>query len=211
MLKSEIKHFIDTRIFYAFLAVFIALSAFFFFANAALTQYIFNTLPLILVFLIPILTANSLKLQSDERSSALRVVLAKFLAVMVVYVIALATTIAYPIIMYAPFRTLFWGSLAPIYVGFLFYGAAMSAIGILISTVAKNSAVAAMVSFGVMFILNFVDMLGLWSGNMTFARVVNFISFSNRIFDVNLISMLYFTLIATLFTLLTIHKLNRRR
>ena len=193
----EIKHFIDTRIFYAFLAVFIALSAFFFASSPQ--RSVLPNLPLILVFLIPILTANSLKLQSDERSSALRVVLAKFIAVMVVYVVALATTVLYSI------------SYAQLYIGFLFYGAAMAAIGIFISSVAKNQAVAAIVSFGVMFILNFVDMLGLWSGNMMFARVVNFISFSNRIFDVNLISILYFTLIATLFTLLTIHKLNRRR
>ena len=230
ILKRELKSFFITPIFYIFITMFLALSAFFFHISGIIQVQVadisrfFVNLPFILVFLVPILTMRSIAEEKKSKTDQLlftapvatwEIVTAKYLAAVFVLVITMLSTIIFPIILFI------YGNpeLVPIisqYVGFIFYGAALIAIGIYISSLTENQFIAAIVSFGVLFVLSFIDMLGVWSGNLAFARFIGFISLQNRFSEfpqsiLNPASILYFILISVVFLFLTIQRLDRKR
>jgi len=230
ILKREIKSFFITPIFYIFITMFLVLSAFFFHisgiiqAQVADISHFFANLPLILVVLVPILTMRSIAEEKKSKTDQLlftapvatwEIVVAKYLASVFVFVITMFSTILYPIILYI------YGNpeTAPIisqYIGFIIYGAALISIGIYISSLTENQFIAAVISFGVLFILNFIDILGMWSGNINFARTVGFVSPMNRFSEfpqsiLNPAAILYFLLVSAVFVFLTIQRLDRKR
>ena len=230
ILKREIRSFFVTPISYVFITMFLVLTLLLFIGMGIVRRGVadmtglFANMPLILVFLIPILTMRSIAEERKSKTDQLlftapvstwEIVLAKYLASVFVFVITLLSTIIYPIILSI------YGNpeLAPIishYVGFILYGAAFIAIGIFISSLTENQFIAAVVSFGVLFALTFIDMVGQWSGNINVARFVGFISLQRRFSDfhwsiLNPASILYFLVIAALFVFLTIQQLDRKR
>ena len=228
--KREMKSFFVTPIFYIFITIFLLLSAFFFRISGILQQGIadislfFELMPWALMFLIPVLTMRSI---SDERKSKTdqllltapvkmrEIVLAKYFAALSVFVIAILSTLIFPAILF------FLGNpgVAPVishYLGYILYGAALIAIGVFISSLTENQFIAAVVSFAVLFVLSFIDWLGVLSGSIRIARAVNFISLQNRFeyFNLSILdlsSIIYFILIAALFVFLTIQRLDRKR
>ena len=228
--KREIKSFFVTPIFYIFLTMFLFLSAFFFQISGIMRHGVadislfFELMPWTLMFLIPVLTMRSI---ADERKSKTdqllltapvkmwEIVLAKYFAALCVFVIAILSTLIFPAILF------FLGNpgVATVishYLGYILYGAALIAIGIFISSLTENQFIAAVVTFGLLFMLTFISMLGVWSGDIRIARAVNFVSLQNRFEYFNfgildLSSIIYFILIAALFIFLTVQRLDRKR
>lgn len=121
----------------------------------------------IMVILAPILTmrllAEEQKLGTLEllMTSPVRdheVVLGKFLASMVIFIVTLALTSYYVILLY-------WygdpdtGPIMSGYLGFILYGAATLAVGILASAMTSNQLVAAVLSFGILLILILLNLV----------------------------------------------------
>jgi len=230
ILKREIKSFFITPIFYIFMTIFLAASVVFFIGSGIIQHRIaditwfFASMPMMLIFLIPILTMRSIAEEKKSKTDQLlftapvsiwEIVVAKYLAAVFVYLITILSTIVYPIILFA------YGNpaLAPIvsqYIGFILYGAALIAIGIFVSSLTENQFIAAVVSFGILLILELVHVIGMLSGNMNVARFTGFISIRHRFEDFNFsvlnpASILYFVLIAALFVFLTVQQLDRKR
>ena len=121
----------------------------------------------VMVILAPILTmrllAEEQKLGTLEllMTAPVRdheVVLGKFLASLVIFVVTLALTSYYVILLY-------WygdpdtGPLMSGYLGFILYGATTLAVGILASAMTSNQLVAAVLSFGVLLILVLLNLV----------------------------------------------------
>jgi ABC-2 type transport system permease protein len=86
------------------------------------------------------------------------VVFAKFLATLLVIVVMLALSLAYPITLEI-FGSPDWGPVYGGYLGLLLLGAALTSIGLAISAITTNQIVAAVLSIGVFFLLWSTDQL----------------------------------------------------
>jgi len=230
ILKREIKSFFVTPIFYVFITMFLILSAIFFWNSGIIQQQIaditgfFQLMPLALMFLIPVLTMRCIADEKKSKTDQLlftapvntwKIVLGKYFAAVFVFVITMLSTIVYPIILYV-FGNPATAPIVSHYIGYILYGATLIAIGIYISSLTENQFIAAVVSFGIFFVLNFLEIVGVLSGSIRVANFIGFISLQRRfeyfhISVLNLSSIVYFLLIATLFVFLTIQRLNRKR
>ena len=112
-------------------------------------------------FLVPLLTMRSFaeerRTKTDQLllTSPVRIVslvLGKFFAAVTVLAITLLLSFIYPVIL-AILGSPSWGEIISAYVGFLLMGCASIAIGIMISAATQSQVVAAVVTFGVFFML----------------------------------------------------------
>ncbi|HAJ97046.1 MAG TPA: ABC transporter permease [Ruminococcus sp.] len=117
------------------------------------------------IFIIPILTMRSF---ADERKggtevllltsplSVTKIVLAKFLSVVTVFLFMMLTTLFFPI--YASFSgQVMWSSLICVYIGFFLWGLVCIAAGLLLSSLTGNAIIAAVLGEIVMEGLLFLD------------------------------------------------------
>jgi len=210
--------------------MFLILSALFFRISGIIQHQVadisgfFQWMPLALTFLIPVLTMRCLADEKKSKTDQLlftspvntwEIVLGKYFAAVFVFVITMLSTIVYPIILYV-FGNPATAPIVSHYIGYILYGAALIAIGIYVSSLTENQFIAAVVSFGIFFVLYFLEIVGVLSGSIRFANFIGFISLQRRfeyfhISVLNLSSIVYFLLIAALFVFLTIQRLNRKR
>lgn len=131
--------------------------------NDYLILPLYSNLGVILLFLIPMLTMRTLaeekKLGTIELlfTSPIRIseiILGKFLAAFVVFLVIILPTIEYPIVL------LVAGSPAPdagpiltTYIGFVLLGASFISVGIFASSITENQMVAGSLAFGILLIL----------------------------------------------------------
>ena len=107
IMKRDLRSFFTSPIGYVFLAVFLLVSNYFFFGynvsgGASSLSYVFSSMLLILVFLIPLVTMRLMSEEMKQRTDQMLltapvrvfdIVLGKYLAAMLVFVIALACTL----------------------------------------------------------------------------------------------------------------------
>lgn len=112
-------------------------------------------------FLVPLLTMRSFAEERRTKTDQLlltspvrivSIVLGKFFAAVTVLAITLLLSFIYPVIL-AILGSPSWGEIISAYVGFLLMGCASIAIGIMISAATQSQVVAAVVTFGVFFML----------------------------------------------------------
>lgn len=126
---------------------------------------VFYNITLYFIFLLPILTMRTF---ADERKfgtevllvtspvSVLKIVLAKFLANMTVYIFMLAGTLVYPIVTAINGEVVI-SQLICAYIGIFSWGMMFIALGMLISSFTENSIIAAIIGEIVMFAILFFD------------------------------------------------------
>lgn len=158
---------------YAILTVFLVLmgynfTTFLFINKTATLLHVFAQMALLLLLMLPFVT---MRLFAEERKTGtlellmtapvreVEIVLAKFLASMSVVVVMIALSAAYPIVL-GLYAAPDWGPIYGGYLGLLLLGAALVAIGLLVSAVTANQLVAAVVSLGVFLLLWMVETLG---------------------------------------------------
>lgn len=122
---------------------------------------LFSNMTVILLLLIPLVT---MRLFAEERRSGTiellltypvrdgAVLVGKYLAAFTVYVIMLAFTLVYPLMVAYFARGLEWGPLLTGYVGLLLMGATFLAVGLFASSLTENQIVASIVTFGILLI-----------------------------------------------------------
>jgi len=173
LLAKETKALFTSPIAYVLIAVFLLLTGYTFTAflfisrTATLIQVIFQA-SMILLLIVPVIT---MRLLAEERrtgtlelllSSPVReieVVLAKFLASMLVIVVMLALTLSYPITLQT-FGSPDWGPVYSGYLGLVLLAGALVSIGLAISALTANQIVAATVSLGIFLLMWMLDSLG---------------------------------------------------
>ncbi len=153
-------------VFVAFLLLFAGIYAMLYNLNNGYPnfEYVLQSMTIIFLIAIPILTmrviAEERRQKTDQLLYALpvgmtRVVLGKYLALLTVVALPCAIMVLYPVLLSTfgavSFRTAY-GALA----GFLLLSAALAAIGLLISSLTENQAVAAGLCFAVMLLLYFM-------------------------------------------------------
>lgn len=228
--RREFKSFFTGPIGYIALAVIIAASGMFFFmynlnyGMADLTG-VFSGLFTISLLVIPFLT---MRLFSDEKrqktdqalltapGSLTGIVLGKFFAALVLYVIAISITLVYAVILAFQVSP-DWMLLVGNFIGLLLVGALIISIGVFISCLTESQVIAALGTLAVSVILLTIDQIGSLLGGITFLEgIVAFISITARYSEftaglINYDSIIYFITMQALFVFLTVRVLDSRR
>jgi ABC-2 type transport system permease protein len=173
LLAKEIKALFTSMIAYVVIAVFLLLMGYTFTAMLFLNKtatliHGFFQASMLLLLIVPIIT---MRLFAEERRSGtlellltapvreIDVVLAKFLASMVVIVVMLVLTLPQPMTLRL-FGDPDWGPVYSGYLGLLLLGGALTALGLAISALTANQIVAATVSLGLFLLMWMLDSLG---------------------------------------------------
>jgi len=228
ILKRELSAYFASPIGYIYLAVFYVFSGYYFFSvlysNTTNMTAVFTGLFTIILMLIPILT---MRLFSEDRKNRtdqalltapvnlLGMVMGKYLAALVVYLLGVAITIVYAIVI-ATFARPDWSVIAGNVAGMVLLGAAMIAIGMFISAMTENQVIAAVGGFAVGFALIMVDSL---SGLITISWLSKFVaglsfmtrynSFTTGILDIS--NVFFFVSVCAVFVFLTVRVFEKRR
>jgi ABC-2 type transport system permease protein len=129
-------------------------------AQTMVFQPLFEVMAIVLLFLIPLLT---MRLLAEEKRSGTAellftypltdwgVILGKYLAALLIYVIFLGLTLAYALV-FAGLAKLDWGALASGYVGLILLGGAFLSLGLLTSSLTQNQIVAGVAAFGLLLL-----------------------------------------------------------
>lgn len=226
---KEMKQYFRSMIAYVFLTILLLGSGFLFVTANLMSQngdikVFFSSLFGILLFLIPMLTMRQFSEEQKQRTQQLlftlplslgSIVMGKFLATLSVVLIGLAGTLIYPVIL-ASLGALEGLAALGNYLAAVLLVAAVTAIGLFISTLTENQVVSAIVSYGVILILWLTDSLAPYMDSPLMKQILglfslksNYIEFSYGIF--NPAAVIYFLSLTALFLLLTVVRLDGRR
>jgi ABC-2 type transport system permease protein len=169
---KEIRTLFSSPIAYAVIAVFIVLSGYtftvtLFISKQATLVHIFFQAAVQLILLVPLITMR--QFAEERRSGTLEllltapvreidIVVAKFIACMVVLALMTGLTLIYAVVL-SVFGQPDWGPIYSGYVGLLMFAAALASIGLMISALTANQIVAAVVSLGLFGTLWAIDTL----------------------------------------------------
>ncbi len=121
---------------------------------------LFGTLAIVFLFLVPLVT---MRLLAEEKRSGTAellftypltdgaVILGKFLAALLVYLILLALTLVYPLAL-APLARLDWGAILAGYLGLILLGGACLSLGLFASSLTENQIIAAVLAFALLLL-----------------------------------------------------------
>lgn len=162
-------HGMTGYVFIAFLLLFAGIYTMFYNLSSGYPnfEYVLQAMTIIFLIAIPILTmwviAEERRQKTDQLLYTLpvgmtRVVLGKYLAMVTVVAAPCAVMAFYPLLL-STFGTVSFTTACGALVGFLLLSAALTAIGLLISSLTENQAVAAGLCFGVILLLYFMSSL----------------------------------------------------
>lgn len=172
LVSKEVRSLFTSPIAYAVIAVFIVLSGYSFVVSLILAKqatlvHIFFQSAVQLILLVPLITMRQF---AEERRSGtiellltlptreIDIVLAKFIACMVVLLVMTGLTLIYAAVL-AAYAEPDFGPIYSGYVGLVMFAAALVSIGLAISALTANQIVAAVVSLGLFGLLWAVDTL----------------------------------------------------
>ncbi len=227
--KREIRSYFTTATGYVFLAVFYALSGFFFYTvnvygSTTNLGGLFSTLLFVWVFLTPILTMRLLSEERGRKTDQLlltspvklsHIVFGKFLAALAIFGIGIGIVVIYARVL-AGIGTLDVWSTVGNFVGMAFLGAALISIGLFISSLTENQIIAAVASIFIMLLLYLIDSISTAISNTTISTIVTKISifqryenFSSGVFDLS--DAIFYLSATAIFLFLTVRLLEKRR
>lgn len=135
--------------------------------TSGILEPVFSSVTVILLFVAPLLT---MRLFSEEKKQGTMELMltfplrngqmfaGKYLSVLSIYLVMLAITLVYPLILSA-FVRVEWGIVSAAYLGMLLTGMAFLSVGLLASSWTSNQIVAAMVAFMVLLATFLMDFL----------------------------------------------------
>ena len=228
--KRELKSYFCTMTGWVFLAVNIFITGLYF-VSMNLTfgepdlSYTLNSVIFMFIFSIPVLTMKAISEERKQKTDQLiltssvsvwRIVCAKYLAMLTVFIIPVLIFSCFPVIMSAfgtAAVTESYCSLA----GFFLLGAACIAIGLFISSLTESRVVSAILTIAVLFVTYQVDGIAYMissEGNLftafleIFNITGNFSKMSGGIFDLS--SLVYFLSVIYVCLFLTVQMIRKR-
>ena len=228
--RRELKAYFSSPLGYIFLGVIYAISGFYFWyilANQAnYIQYVFSNMFTIVLMVVPLLTMRLMsedkKLKTDQLLltapvNITSVVLGKYFAALVMYIIGVSSTIIYQIVL-ATFATPDWNVFLGNYLAIVLIGAALISIGILISSLTENQIIAAIGTLAISLFIWLLDSIAsaLPAGFEWISSIFSSLSFMTRYNDfvsgiLNVSHILFFVSFAAVFLFLTIRALEKKR
>jgi len=188
--RRELRSYFGSYIAYVLLAVFLLLSGYFFYSDliffvlfggyvlpTGLWQYVFLDMRLCTLLVLPLLT---MRLFAEEKKLGTiellwtypvrdgEIVLGKFLASWIFFLVMLAPTLLNPLIFYR-FYQFDVGPLCAAYLGILLLGTAFIACGVFISSLTENQVVSAMATYGILVFFWFLT----WNEEVADERIVH--------------------------------------
>jgi ABC-2 type transport system permease protein len=171
--RRELKAYLASPIGPVFMGLFLLVTGIFFaviyLLNPGAARYVqlLNSLTLLFVFIVPILTMRLLSEDARQKTDQLLltspvsvtgVVLGKYLAAVAVFLLTLAATLAYPLIMsFYALGGLAWAEIVGGYIGFFLLGAGFISIGLFFSSLTDNQLVAALASWAANLLIWILD------------------------------------------------------
>lgn len=227
--KKEIKNYFLTPIGYIFACAFLAITALFFMSGVVYYQtadveYILGPINIICLFIVPVLTMQLLAEERNKKSDQLlltapvnvwSIVLGKYAAALCVFLITLAVSLIFPIILFIvgkPVLSEVIGS----YVGFILIWAVFISIGLFISSLTESQVVSAILTFVVLLVLYSIDG---WTQDVSqqwIKTVISWLSVFRRYNDfqaglLNISSIIYYISFIFIMLFLTQRSVERRR
>ncbi len=234
--RRELRSYFSSYIAYVLLAVFLLLSGYFFYSDliffvlfggyvlpTGLWQYVFLDMRLCALLVLPLLTmrlfAEEKKLGTIELlwtypARDAEIVLGKFLACWIFFIIMLLATAIGPIIFHG-FYAFDVGPLLAAYAGIFLLGTAFIACGLFISSLTENQVVSAMGTYGILVFFWFLT----WNEEATSERLIHvllrlslfdhFYNFSRGVIDTR--DVIFFVLFIGFFLFLTLQSLDARK
>jgi ABC-2 type transport system permease protein len=183
---------------------------------------LFGVLAVVLLLLVPLLT---MRLLAEEKRSGTAellftypltdwgVILGKFLAALLIYLIFLAFTVSFALV-FAFILRLDWGSVGSGYLGLVLLGGAGLALGLFASSLTENQIVAGVVGFGLLllfWVIGWLQELGAGLGGVFQALCLmeHYDSFSRGVIDTR--DLVYYLSFIYFFLFLTKRQLESRR
>ena len=172
--RRELKAYFVSPIGFTFVGFFILIAGVFFAlsnllsGNPAYTAML-SSLTFIFLFLVPILTMRLLSEEMRQKTDQLLItsplsitgiVMGKYLAAVVVFLITLLITVLYPVLMsfFAIGGLAGWEILGG-YIGFFLLGCSFIAVGLFFSSLTDNQLVAAMITFAALLLIWILDII----------------------------------------------------
>ena len=227
--RREIGAYFTSSIAYIFLAVFWIFSGWFFYATcvtAATTDMsgMFQSLFLVVIFLIPILTMRLFSEEKKQKTeqglltapvSLGEIVFGKYFAALALYTIAIMMPFVYALIMSA-FGKVEWGIVFSNFLALFLLGAAFISVGTLISALTENQIAAAVLSFVALMALYLMDLLADIVSVEWLSNLLSKLSFYAKYYSVtvglfNVTTIVFYISVAFIFNYLTIRVFEHRR
>ena len=227
--RREFGAYFTSSIAYIFLAVFWVFSGYFFFAGClapATTDMsrMFQSMFLIVIFLIPILTMRLFSEEKKQKTeqglltapvSLGEIVFGKYFAALALYTIALLMPFVYALIL-SGFGVVEWGMVFANFLALFLLGAAFIAVGGLVSALTENQIAAAVLSFIALMVLYMIDVINGYISVGFVNKVLDALSFYRKYYAItcglfNVSTIVFYVSVAVVFNYLTIRVFERRR
>ena len=229
VLKHELSlyyHSLSGYVFGAFLLAFTGIGALIYNINASVAnfEYVLSFIQVVFIIIVPILTMRVIAEEKRQKTNQLLyalpisttdIVMGKFLALLVVYLIPMLLICVYPVIfsMYGEvYLPTSYGSIF----AFVFLGLALISIGMFVSSLTESQGLAAGICVVAMLLNYFCVQIGSTIPNETiqnlFKRISLFERFSlfyNGVFD--LTAIVYYISVIAFFLFLCVQSLEKRR
>ena len=229
--RRELRAFFTNPIGYIVLAVLYCISGYFFFQynlvakSADMTTLfvkLFSVVMLALPFLTMRLFSEEKRLKSDQALftapvSLTGIVLGKFFATFLLYIIGLSITLVFAVVIAASKAIPDWTMIIGNFLGIALVGGMIIAVGEFVSALTESQVIAAVGALAVSMMLLFLDMLGVIFSQFTWiVKATEFLSITGRYADfaLGLIyydNIFFFLSVQALFLFLTVRVLDKRR
>lgn len=234
VMKREFASYFTSPLGYVYLAVFYGFSGLFLWltclsSGSADMSATFLWMFFIMMILIPVLTmrtmADDKRQKTDQLTltspvSLIGLVMGKFLAAMLIFLIGAAVMLIYALFISASITDTgsgfawasFWGN----FLGLCLMGSVFISSGIFISNLTENQMIAAIGSIGVNIVLCLFDIISSYVPSETVGNIINSLSvfYKYREFTYGIFSLkniLFFLSITVIFNFLTVRFIERRR
>ena len=229
--KRELRSFFTSPVAYVVLAILFAIGGYFFYlanmeAGYRSLSYVFSYLYSYACFLVlPILTMRLFSEEKRQKTdqalltapvSLTGIVLGKFLAAMVVFLIGISITLVFGVVI-ATVAPPSWISIFGNYLGLLLYGGMIIAAGLFFSCLTESQLVAALVTFSFELVLSSVNYLkSVFAKSSIVTVAVDFLSVTERYNHftggtIRYDDVVFFLSMQALFLFLAVRVLDRKR
>ena len=169
--KKELKTYFTQMMGYIFLAFLLALIGLFFtlvnlLSRDANFQFVLSGTSIFFLFLIPILTMRLFSEEARHKTDQLlftsplsvtQIVLGKFFAAFTLFMAAVTLTVIFPLMLSRFAESMPVSRIVGTYVGWILVGVCCIAVGVFISVLTDNQIIAAVGTFGALFVMFLMD------------------------------------------------------
>lgn len=226
--KKELRNYFLTPIAYVFMAPFIAFTAIYFVMmlsyQTVSMSYIVSSTNMLCLFIVPILTMQLFAEERNKKTEQLlitapvnvsSIVMGKYFAAVSVFLITLAVSLIFPVILFA-MSTPSLSEVIALYLGVILLWSAFISVGVFISSLTESQVISAILTFAALFVLYSIDS---WTLSITsnFAKqIINMLAVFTRYsdFEIGLVSLsnvIYYLSFIFVFLFLTVRNIEKRR